>query len=48
MVPHEEIVVLDKSPFYDTKMTSTGELSFLGTAWRRTVASAGSSVPIQV
>eukprot|EP00803_Ostreobium_quekettii_P009509 evm.model.scf_504EXC.2 EVM.evm.TU.scf_504EXC.2 scf_504EXC:12450-14521(-) len=47
MVPRDAVRVLSGSPFFDTKLTCSGKLSYLGTAWRRNVAYAGRDVPLQ-
>eukprot|EP00210_Caulerpa_lentillifera_P007258 g6944.t1 len=41
MVKKDEIRILDDSPFFDTKLLAEGRLSYLGSAWRRNIASAG-------
>eukprot|EP01024_Parvocaulis_polyphysoides_P051759 TRINITY_DN5103_c0_g2_i1.p1 TRINITY_DN5103_c0_g2~~TRINITY_DN5103_c0_g2_i1.p1 ORF type:complete len:297 (-),score=25.12 TRINITY_DN5103_c0_g2_i1:148-1038(-) len=47
MVPKEMIRVLGRPPFHDMQLTCDGELSYLGSAWRRDVAFAGYDVPLQ-
>lgn len=47
MVKKEEIRILDDSPFFDTRLLADGTLSYLGSAWRRNIASAGYNVPLQ-
>ena len=47
MVPKHQVRILGGCPFSDTWLTCSGELSFLGTAWRRTMAYAGNDVPLQ-
>lgn len=47
MVPKDQVRVLGGCPFFDTWLTCSGELSFLGTTWRRTMAYAGNDVPLQ-
>lgn len=47
MVGRQVIRVLGRSPFYDMQLTCSGELSYLGTQWRKDVAFAGYGVPLQ-
>lgn len=47
MVPQGTIRVLGRCPFEDLNLTCQGELSYLGTAWRRDVAFAGNDVALQ-
>ena len=47
MVGRETIRVLGRSPFYDMALTCSGQLSYLGTSWRKDVAFAGYGVPLQ-
>lgn len=47
MVGRETIRVLQHSPFYDMDLTCSGQLSYLGTSWRKDVAFAGYGVPLQ-
>lgn len=47
MVGKEEVLVLGRPPFHDLELTCTGQLSYLGTSWRRDVACAGYGVPLQ-
>eukprot|EP01023_Acetabularia_acetabulum_P007662 TRINITY_DN13373_c0_g1_i2.p1 TRINITY_DN13373_c0_g1~~TRINITY_DN13373_c0_g1_i2.p1 ORF type:complete len:296 (-),score=47.16 TRINITY_DN13373_c0_g1_i2:322-1209(-) len=47
MVSKDMIRVLGRPPFHDMKLTCDGELSFLGSAWRRDVACAGHDIPLQ-
>ncbi|KAI8469699.1 MAG: P-loop containing nucleoside triphosphate hydrolase protein [Monoraphidium minutum] len=47
MVGRSVITVLGRSPFYDLPLTCTGQLSYLGTSWRKDVAFAGYGVPLQ-
>jgi len=44
MVGKDAVKVNGKPPFHDTKLTSSGELAFLGTTWRRSVGCAGNNV----
>jgi len=39
--------VLGRPPFHDLELTTTGELSYLGAAWRRDASVAGSNVALQ-
>ena len=48
MVPEESIRVLGRPPFHDTKLTASGDLSYLGGNWVRDIAFAGYSIPLQV
>ncbi|KAK9292294.1 hypothetical protein L1049_020258 [Liquidambar formosana] len=45
--PHM-VLVLGRSAFHDTALTSSGDLCYLGGEWRRDVAFAGFDVPIQM
>eukprot|EP00798_Chlamydomonas_sp_ICE-L_P031084 gene31084-6210_t len=47
MVGKEDVLVLGRSPFHDMQLTCSGELSYLGTSWRKDVACAGYGVPLQ-
>eukprot|EP01024_Parvocaulis_polyphysoides_P002707 TRINITY_DN107975_c0_g1_i1.p2 TRINITY_DN107975_c0_g1~~TRINITY_DN107975_c0_g1_i1.p2 ORF type:complete len:295 (+),score=39.39 TRINITY_DN107975_c0_g1_i1:280-1164(+) len=47
MVSKDMIRVLGRPPFHDMKLTCDGDLSFLGSAWRRDIAFAGYDVPLQ-
>ncbi|GMH38200.1 hypothetical protein BSKO_06084 [Bryopsis sp. KO-2023] len=47
MVDGDSIRVLGRSPFHDTKLTSDGDLAYVGGAWERDVAFAGYRVPLQ-
>ena len=42
MVPEKDVLVLGRPAFHDVSLTNSGELSYLGTTWRREVGSAGS------
>lgn len=44
MVNRDAVKVNGRPPFHDTKLTSSGELAFLGTTWRRSVGCAGNNV----
>ncbi|PNW73979.1 hypothetical protein CHLRE_13g580300v5 [Chlamydomonas reinhardtii] len=47
MVAKDSVRVLTRSPFHDLQLTCTGQLSYLGTSWRKDVAFAGYGVPLQ-
>lgn len=47
MVPEDDIRILGKVPFSDLQLTCSGDLTFLGGTWRRTVASAGNDLALQ-
>ncbi|GBF94489.1 P-loop containing nucleoside triphosphate hydrolase [Raphidocelis subcapitata] len=47
MVGRDVITVLGRSPFHDLQLTCSGQLSYLGTSWRKDVAFAGYGVPLQ-
>ncbi|EFJ50121.1 hypothetical protein VOLCADRAFT_80390 [Volvox carteri f. nagariensis] len=47
MVAQDSVRVLGRSPFHDLKLTCSGQLSYLGTSWRKDVAFAGYGVPLQ-
>ncbi|KAK9822353.1 hypothetical protein WJX74_011049 [Apatococcus lobatus] len=47
MVGQEVVRIIGRSAFHDIKLTSTGELAYLGPQWRRTIASAGHDIPLQ-
>ncbi len=47
MVDRELIQVIGRPPFHDTQLTCSGQLSYLGTSWRKDVAFAGYGVPHQ-
>jgi CCR4-NOT complex subunit CAF16 len=46
MVPREKVLVLGREAFYDTGLTSSGDLSFIGGNWQRDVAFAGYNIPL--
>ena len=46
MVPQDAVRVLGQPPFHSLELTCGGALSFLGSHWRRTVASAGYDIPL--
>ncbi len=46
MVSADAVRVLGASPFHSLQLTCAGDLSYLGSQWRRTVASAGYDIPI--
>ena len=48
MVPAGSVRVLGQSPFHDTQLSGTGELSYIGGSWDRDIAFAGYSIPLQV
>ncbi|GAX84364.1 hypothetical protein CEUSTIGMA_g11786.t1 [Chlamydomonas eustigma] len=48
MVDKTAISVIGRPPFHDTQLTCSGQLSYLGTSWRKDVAFAGYGVPLQV
>eukprot|EP00195_Chlamydomonas_chlamydogama_P007926 CAMPEP_0202896574 /NCGR_PEP_ID=MMETSP1392-20130828/5558_1 /ASSEMBLY_ACC=CAM_ASM_000868 /TAXON_ID=225041 /ORGANISM="Chlamydomonas chlamydogama, Strain SAG 11-48b" /LENGTH=299 /DNA_ID=CAMNT_0049581983 /DNA_START=97 /DNA_END=996 /DNA_ORIENTATION=- len=47
MVGKDSVYVLGRSPFHDMQLTCSGQLSYLGTSWRKDVAFAGYGVPLQ-
>ncbi|KAK9868754.1 hypothetical protein WJX84_007469 [Apatococcus fuscideae] len=47
MVGKDVVRIIGRSAFHDIKLTSTGELAYLGPQWRRTIASAGHDIPLQ-
>ncbi|GLC35441.1 hypothetical protein PLESTB_000206800 [Pleodorina starrii] len=47
MVAQDSVRVLGRSPFHDLQLTCSGQLSYLGTSWRKDVAFAGYGVPLQ-
>lgn len=47
MVSKDAVQVLGRPPFHDTDLTCNGDLSFLGSQWRRNVSFAGYDVPLQ-
>merc|ERR1711920_7968 len=46
MVKKEGVAVLGRPPFHDTPLTTSGQLAYLGTTWRRSVGCAGNSVAL--
>ena len=46
MVDQDAVRVLGMPPFHTTELTCSGDLSYLGSQWRRTVASVGHDVPL--
>ena len=46
LLPRGAVTVLGGSPFHDTSLTTSGDLSYLGGNWDREVAFAGYSVPL--
>ena len=46
LVPRETVLVLGREAFYDTGLTSSGDLSFIGGNWQRDVAFAGYNIPL--
>ena len=47
MVPQTAVSVLGRPAFHDTSLVASGDLSYLGAAWRKDVAFAGYGVPLQ-
>lgn len=47
MVPQDVVRVLGRPAFHDLQLTSSGDLSYLGSSWRRDVAFAGYDMPLQ-
>ena len=47
MVPRSAVSVLGRPAFHDTSLVASGDLSYLGAAWRKDVAFAGYGVPLQ-
>jgi len=49
LVPRNAIEVSDAklSPFHDTDLTCSGELSYIGGVWQKDMACAGAEVPLQ-
>jgi len=47
MVPRSAVTVLGRPAFHDTSLVASGDLSYLGAAWRKDVAFAGYGVPLQ-
>lgn len=48
LVPEGAVRVLGRSPFHDTQLTVSGQLSYVGGNWTRDIAFAGCSVPLTV
>jgi CCR4-NOT complex subunit CAF16 len=46
LVPQDAVRVLGEPPFHTLQLTCGGDLSYLGSHWRRTVASAGYDIPL--
>ena len=46
MVPREKVLILGREAFYDTSLTSSGDLSYIGGNWQRDVAFAGYNIPL--
>ena len=46
MVDQDAVRVLGVAPFHTTALTCSGDLSYLGSQWRRTVASVGYDIPL--
>jgi CCR4-NOT complex subunit CAF16 len=46
LVEREKVLVLGREAFYDTGLTSSGDLSFIGGNWQRDVAFAGYNIPL--
>ena len=46
MVDQDAVRVLGLPPFHTTALTCGGDLSYLGSQWRRTVASVGYDIPL--
>ncbi|CAG9465071.1 unnamed protein product [Pedinophyceae sp. YPF-701] len=47
MVGEDVIRVIGRPPFHDLALTCDGDLSYLGSQWRRDIATAGSDVALQ-
>ena len=47
MVPKDQVRVLGRPAFHDTRLTTSGDLSYLGGTWRQDVAFAGYGVALQ-
>lgn len=48
MVGRDQVVVLGGSPFHDTTLTTSGQLTYVGGNWTRDIAFAGTSIPLTV
>ena len=46
MVPRGKVLILGREAFYDTSLTSSGDLSYIGGNWQRDVAFAGYNIPL--
>lgn len=46
MIPKHMVQVLGAPPFHETKLTMSGDLSYIGGTWSREVAFAGNSIPL--
>lgn len=46
MVGKEMVNILGSPPFYETHLTTAGQLSYIGGNWERDVAFAGYSIPL--
>lgn len=46
MVAEDKVRILGRPPFHDFNLSCSGELSYLGSQWRRNVGSAGGDVPL--
>ena len=46
MVPPSAVRILGRPAFHDTGLTSSGELTYLGAAWRRDASCGGSGAPL--
>jgi len=47
MVKAEDIRVIGRSPFHDIQLTCSGDLSYLGSQWRRDIGCVGNNVSLQ-
>uniref|UniRef100_A0A061R7F4 CCR4-NOT complex subunit CAF16 n=1 Tax=Tetraselmis sp. GSL018 TaxID=582737 RepID=A0A061R7F4_9CHLO len=47
LVPEDAVRIIGRPAFHDLQLTSSGELSYLGSSWRRDVAFAGYDMPLQ-
>lgn len=48
LVQGDPIKILGRSPFHDTKLTTSGDLAYIGGSWEREIAFAGNRIPLQV
>ena len=46
MVPRGKVLILGREAFYDTSLTSSGDLSYIGGNWQRDIAFAGYNIPL--